>query len=146
MTRRRLIKPEHEKFCIAYTTPGEFAGNAYKAYAYAYDIEIPKREDGKYDSKSKEYQKAQSSGSRLLLHPDVQDRMKELYLEYMNDRNVDARLGEIVRRGRDTDSIQAIKIYNDLKGRITKKMDVTTGGRPFASLSDDELKAMLEQE
>lgn len=139
----RPFTPQQERFCIAYTTPGYCAGVAYKSYAYAYDLEIPQTPDGKPDPASKEYKVAQASGSRLLLVPKIQRRIKDLYLQYLNDQDIDARLAEIVKLGRDTDAIQGIKVYNDLKQRVTKKLDVTSAGRPLVGLSDDELREML---
>jgi hypothetical protein len=140
---KRNLKPQHEAFVIAYTTPGtEFAGLAYRAYAEAYGIVIPKNDAGDYDRKSSEYTVAQSAGSRLLLREDIQNRIKAVYTDYLDDSNVDARLSEILRGGKDTDSIQAIKIYNDLKQRITKKFDVQTNARPLLGLSDEELESL----
>ena len=66
----RPIKPEHEQFCVAYTTPGSMCGIAYKAYAHAYNIEIPLNELGKPDTKSSQYTVCQASSSRLLLHQE----------------------------------------------------------------------------
>jgi len=143
---KRPIKPEHEAFCVAYTTPGPLCGVAYKAYAHAYNIDIPLNEAGRPDTKSSEYKVSQASSSRLLLHPDVQERIKEIYLEFLTDTSIDARMAEIAKRGRDADSLQAIKIYNDLKQRVTKKVDVTTAGRPLGALTDDELRALAAEE
>lgn len=141
---KRVLKPEYERFCIAYTSPGDFGGIAYRAYAEAYGIEIPTDDSGKVLYSSNEYRGAQASGSRLLLRKDIQERIKEIYLEYLNNEDIDARIAEIAKRGKDTDSLNAIKIYNDLKQRVTKKLDVTTAGRPLAGLSDEELRALAE--
>lgn len=58
---------------------------------------------------------------------------------FADDDVFDARLVEIVKRGRDADAINAIKHRSDLKQRITKKIDITTAGRPMANLDDAEL-------
>ena len=139
-----MITPQNEAFCIAYTTRGETFSNAYKSYANAYDIEIPLTEDSKLDYTSSEYKVAQNGGSRLLLKKEIQERVRDLLLEKLNDKEVDARLNEIILGGKDTDSIAGIKIHNELKQRITKKIDITTAGRPMLALSDDELKALAE--
>ena len=140
---KRPLTPQQEKFCLAYTSQGETSGNAYKSYAFGYDYELPLTENNEMDYKSSEYRVCQVSGSRLLLNIEIQNRIRELYTEYLNEINVDARLSDIVKKGKDTDSIQAIKIFNDLKQRITKKIDITTSGRPLQGLSDDELQKLI---
>lgn len=135
-----MINPQQETFCQVYTTKGETFGNAYKSYAEAYGIDIPRDNENKIDYKSGEYAVAQNGGSRLLLKNDIQARIKAILLERFNDVSfADARIQEIIENGKDTDAIQAIKVLNDLKGRITKKLDVTTQGRPLAHVSDEEL-------
>lgn len=136
------LTPQQEAFCQAYTKRGETFSNAYKSYSFAYDIEIPLTEDNKIDYKSSAYAVCQASGSRLLLNVSVSERIRDLLLEKLNDKEVDARLNEILLGGKDTDSIQAIKIHNDLKQRITKRIDVTSAGRPLQGLSDEELKEL----
>lgn len=141
--KERGMNLEHETFCRVYTTRGETGGNATKSYAVAYEYEIPANSDGTTNTKSPEYAVCQAAGSRLMLNPRIQERIKELYLESLSERSVDSRLSEILHQGKDTDSIQAIKIFNDLKQRITKKVDVTTQGRPLAGMSDEELRELL---
>lgn len=138
-----MITPQNETFCQAYTTKGETFSNAYKSYAFAYDIEIPRLEDNAYNYKSSEYAVAQNGGSRLLLKPEIQERIKSILLKRFEDVSfADARIQEIIENGKDTDAIQAVKVLNDLKGRITKKLDITTQGRPLSGLSDEELQAL----
>lgn len=140
-----MITPQNEVFCQAYTTKGETFSNAYKSYAFAYDIEIPLTQDNKINYKSNEYAVAQNGGSRLLLKNEIQARIRAILLERFADNSfADARIQEIIEGGKDTDAIQAVKVFNDLKQRITKKIDVTSGGRPLAGLTDDELKKLAE--
>jgi hypothetical protein len=140
-----MVTPQNEAFCRAYTTKGDTYSNAYKSYAYAYDIEIPKKEDNTIDYFSSEYKVAQNGGSRLLLKEEVQQRIKALLIERFSDySNADARIQSIIDSGKDTDAIQAVKVLNDIKQRITRKVDITTGGRPLANLSDEELQALSE--
>lgn len=145
---------EHEKFCQAYVNVGSHTFNsAVRSYADAYDFEIPLQEkdpydnegNPRYDYKSAEYRSAQAASSRVFKRPDIKQRIKEIWMERFEDQAlVDARLQEIILSGKDTDSTQAIKIYNDLKRRITKQVDVTSGGRPLGGLTDDELRALAE--
>lgn len=137
---------QHEAFAQAYVRKGDTFNSAYRSYAVAFDFDIPLKEDGTIDYKSSEYNVCQVSGSRLINRPDIRMRIKEILLEKFDDATfVDARLQEIIEGGKDTDTIQAIKVYNDLKGRITKKVDVTTNGRPLIGLSDEELAKLAEE-
>jgi hypothetical protein len=138
-----MITPQNELFCQLYTSKGPCFSKQYMSYAGAYDYEIPLDEEGKINYKSSEYMVCQNGGSRLLMKKEIQDRIKVILNERFNDVSIaDARLQEILEGGEDKDSIQAIKIYNDLKGRIEKKVKLTVD-RPFADLSDEELKGML---
>lgn len=142
MDTKNKLTPQQEAFCQAYTKRGETFSSAYKSYAVAYDFEIPLTEDNKIDYKSSQYAVCQNGGSRLLLKDAIAERVRDLLLEKLNDKEVDARLNEILLGGKDTDSIQAIKIHNELKQRITKRIDITSAGRPLQGLSDDELKEL----
>ena len=133
------LTQQQELFCRAYTSKGEHFNNATLAYAEAYSFDLPKDENGKIIISSKDYNTCSVSGSRLLLNDKITNRIRTLFLEYLNDNEMDSRLAEIATKGKHTDSIQALKIYNDLKNRITKHIDITSANRPLAGLSDDEL-------
>lgn len=133
-----------EDFCKAYTTKGETYGIAYKSYSYAYEIEIPLTVENEIDFKSSEYRVCQSSGSRLLLKDEIKARISALLVEKLNDTSVDTRLADIIEGAKPADAIQGIKVYNDLKQRITKKIDITSAGRPLGGLTDDELDKLAE--
>lgn len=139
-----MLTIQNEEFCQLYTTKGDTFGNAYKSYAEAYGFEIPiDPETGKTDYKSSEYKVCQNGGSRLLFKAEIKNRLKEILLERFNDNTVaDARLQEIIEAGDDRDSIQAIKHYNELKNRITQKVNISVD-RPLANLTDEELKKMI---
>lgn len=134
------LTPQQEYFCRLYTTKGDTFSNATLSYAEAYQYELPKDEKDKLILDSKEYNICASNGSRLLTNDKIIARNIRLLNDSFNDDAVaDARLNEILIGGKDTDSIQAIKERNSLKQRITKKLDITSAGRPLASVSDDEL-------
>lgn len=135
---------QQELFCKYYTSKGSLFDNATLAYAEAYQYDLPKDDNGKIIVESREYNTCSALGSRLLTNDKVKARIQALYLELLNDNTMDARLGEIAVKGKDTDSIQALKIYNDLKQRITKKIDITSAGRPLGGLTDDELDKLAE--
>lgn len=141
---KRPLTPEQEQFCILYTSRGDFSGLGYKCYAEAYGYDLPLRDDGEIDTKSKDYATCRACASKLLTVPSIGERIRDIYLEKFNDKDIDARLNEIIYNGAESNSIQAIKIANDLKQRITKKVDITSGGRPLAGLSDEELQALAD--
>jgi len=158
------LTPKQELFCKYYTTLGDtlFNGRLSYAKAYGYDFATASEQrateiviiDGKEVSQeivgSSEREKMENyctvGGSRLTVWNDnVIARIHELTLANFNDDTMaDKRLEEIIAKGKDTDAIQAIKHRNDLKQRITKKLDVTTGGRPLAGVSDEDLRKMIE--
>ncbi len=143
---KRPLTPEQESFCVAFTTKGEYARNATHSYAFAYGYDLPTKENGDIDYLSKDYKTCQVCASKLLLNTNIQARIKEIYIARFNDTNVaDSRIQDIVEHGKDTDAIQAIKVLNDIKQRITKKIDITSAGRPLAGLSDEELEQLAKE-
>ena len=138
------LTPQQELFCKWYTTKGDTFSNKTLSYAMAYDYDLPRDENDKIIVSSKPYNTCASNGSRVYFDDKVQSKIRTLLLEMLNDATVDARLNEILIGGQEANSIQAIKIHNDLKQRITKKIDITSAGRPLQALSDDELKALAE--
>ena len=140
---------EHEAFCRAFIRANTETYNvAYRAYSEAYGIEIPRRKNNpdQYDHEAGEYAVCQVSGSRVLNREDVQARIKEIWLEqFEDDKFSDMRVQQIISGGKDADSINAIKVRNDLKQRIVKKLDITTGGRPLAGMSDEELEKLASE-
>lgn len=89
------------------------------------------------------YDYCSQSASRLLRNVKIDKRVKQLLVESLDDELVDSTLTEIiVNGGKDSDRVNAIKVYNDLKQRIIKKIDLTTGGQPLKHLTDDELAAI----
>lgn len=133
------LTAQQELFCLAYTSLGETFRNATRSYSEAYDITIPEREDGKLDTESGEYKQCSVCGSRLLRDDKIRARIRERYLAYLNDNDIDAKVSEIIQGGTNLEALQGVKIYNDLKQRITKKVDVTSAGRPLQGMTDEEL-------
>lgn len=134
-----ILTPQQEQFVVNYTTKGDMYSNGVLSYANAYNYKLKLREDGKPDATDNDYQTCNACASRLLQKENIKKRIQEIYLALWNDTAVDARTAEIIYKGQESNSVQAVKIYNDLKQRITKKLDITTGGRPLANLSDEEL-------
>lgn len=140
-----ILTPEQEFFCKLFTTPGfTFKHNTF-SYAEAYDYVLPQKEDGTVDINSSEYKACKANGARLMWVPGIREQIQKNLLENFNEKTADSRLQEIIIEGKDGDSIQAIKIFNDLKQRITKKVDVNVTARPLAGLSDEELEALANE-
>ena len=135
-----------DMFIIAYTAPRtEFWSNGVKSYAEAYGYELPLREDGNIDTKSPDYLACKANASRMLAHPEIRLKIQTELLKYFNDKVADAKVTEIMINGKDSDALNAVKMYNELKQRIIKKVDVTVAARPFAALSDEELEVLANE-
>lgn len=150
-TKLKELTPQQELFLIAYTRDGDTFGNASLSYAeaYNYDLENASKENqkdknGKEILYTSEYDRligiCASSASRLLRNENIIAHKRRMLMRlYDDDTFSDTRLLEIIKQGKDADTINAIKVRNDLKQRIVKKLDVNVINRPFADLSDDEL-------
>lgn len=136
------LTPQQQLFVKLYTTKGDTFCNATLSYAQAYQYELPVDEKGKIINDSLEYNTCSANGSRLKGNDKVARAIDEGMVALLNDISVDSRLSEILHKGQEQNSIQAIKIHNDLKQRITKKLDITSAGRPLQGLSDEELKQL----
>lgn len=91
------------------------------------------KEKSTYD---KSYNTCSVNASKLLRNPKIQQRIIKLSNEFLNDEVIDKRLKEIAVSGEDKDSINAIKVYNDIKGRIIKRTDLTSGGEKLNIIFD----------
>jgi len=140
---KELLTPQQEAFCQYYTGDTPAFNHLTKSYAMAYGYDIPLREDGKLDTTSKEYNICAVEGSRNASNPKIKARIQAIYDEKFNtDAFWDTLLTKIGQRAKGSDAVQAIKHRNELKQRITKKLDITTGGRPLSDLTDEELEAL----
>lgn len=144
---------KQDKFCRLYTTEGDTFGNGSLAYAlaYGYDLLGASREDETDENNriikdSSEWFKTNntcgSSASRLLRNGKIVKRKNQLLVAGLNDEMVDAKLKEHIVKARADVSLNAIKHYADLKGRVIKKIDLTTKGNSLTGMSDAELEAM----
>ncbi len=144
-TTKEILSPEMEKFCTNYTSKGDLYSNGVLSYADAYGFTLTLRDDGKPDYNHGDYRTCNTGAYRLLQRADVKARIQEIYLGLWNDNAVDARVAEIIAKGQESNAVQAVKIYNDLKQRITKKIDITSAGRPLGGLSDEELDNLAKE-
>lgn len=118
------LMPKQELFCRLYASDREFFGNGVQAYAEAYNLDLRVR--GMYNV-------AAASASRLLMNVKILNRIDELLEDgNLNDAHVDKQLAFwITQKANPQASVAAIKEYNALKQRITKKLDVMSGGLPL---------------
>lgn len=112
----QLKNPNREEFCQLYASKEEFFGNGTQSYIKAYNINVQKK--GAYHA-------ARSSAYDLLTKPDILLRINEiLEARGLNDAFVDKQLELLITQNADfAAKIQAIKEYNQLKQRITKKIE-----------------------
>lgn len=141
-----LSNLKHELFCQYYVNNSILFGNATHSYneAYQYNLDDLPDDDEVWDNdkKSKTYGKKlkKSSydlasnvcaveGARLLRNPQVNQRITVLLNELLKDEVVDGQLAKVIMQDKDiAPKVQAIKAYNDIRGRVIKRTDLTTGG------------------
>lgn len=141
-----LDNVNHELFCQYYVNNSILFGNATQSYneAYKYNLDDLPDDDAVYDTDKKSktygkklekstYEKAYNvcsvEGARLLRNPKVNARIVVLLNELLTDEVVDGQLAKVIMQDKDIGpKVQAIKAYNDIRGRVIKKTDITTMG------------------
>lgn len=115
---------KQKRFAELYCSDVEFFGNGVQAYVEAYNID---------QSKPNWYKTAKAAASRLLTNVNLLYYMDQLLeSDGLNDAFVDKQIRFLITQCADFGAkMAAIKEYNNLRSRITKKMDVTTGGEPI---------------
>jgi hypothetical protein len=119
---------KQEAFCQAYVSfDKEKFGNGTQCYLDVYGLVDEKT------GKKIGYMAAMAAASRLLTNVKIVNRINELLTkEGFNDENVDKQLLAVINQHADFKSkVMAIKEYNNLKARIQKKIDLTSGGKPI---------------
>lgn len=128
-----LKNDNEEEFCRLYTQPGEFFGNGVESYIQSFDVIVTNKIERK---------QAIEAASRLLAKPMVLQRLNFLLENELgfNDVNVDKQLAFLITQSSDLRvKLQAVREYNQLKGRIKKKIEISLDDK-----SDSELDAELE--
>jgi len=147
----KVLTPKQEKFLRNYIqSTGAMCGNGTLSYAnaYGYDLENADTtrqldENGKQiqgtSQRDKMAKLCEMSASRMLSNVIIEPHITALYMELMEDHaRVDRELMKLVLKG----DISAIREYNALKQRITKKIDLTTKGASI--VLTDEQRAKLD--
>ena len=132
---------KQKTFCELFASDREFFGNGVQSYIEAYDIDLTKK--GAYNV-------AKANANRLLTKADILDYINTLFEAHgLNDTFVDKQLEKlIVQDAEFSTKLQAIKEYNALRQRITKKLDMTTNGEslnPISQLTADELRKLASK-
>ncbi len=128
MEKSKLLNADQENFCQLFVFHDtEFYGNGVSSYMEAY--KQPRK--GKTGPKTKQitYHAAASNAYKLLKKPEIIKKINELLdAQGFNDENVDKQHLFLLNQFADLKSkLGAIKEYNSLKGRITKKIKGTFG-------------------
>lgn len=111
------LNEKQKLFCEYFASDKEFFGNGTQAYIEAYNIDLTKK--GAYAG-------ARASAGRLLTNANILAEIDGiLESAVLNDQFVDKQIAFLIAQNADFSSkISAIKEYNALKARITKKVAV----------------------
>lgn len=122
------LNPKQELFCQLFASDREFFGNGTQSYIEAYDIDVTKSKGA--------YASARTCAYRLLTNVDILDRINELLEEgILNDQFVDKQIAFLIAQNAELGTkLGAIREYNALKQRVTKKLDITSGNKPIPIL------------
>ena len=115
------LNPKQELFCQLYATDRELFGNGVQSYIEAYDISVG---HGKGQST---YETCRTRAWQLLTNLDVLARIDELLeLGPLSTQKADKTLAFwMTQRAHPETSMNAVKEYNKLRGRIIDQSKVT---------------------
>lgn len=135
------LSQKQEMFCQYYTGPEKTFGNGVYSYAeaYGYDLESLSSSNAIFDpvtlrvitpsDHDRAYNVCGAASWRLLKNVKINNRIIKLLNESMTNESVDAELIKIIKHApKPSDRISAIREFNALNQRITKKLDLTTKG------------------
>lgn len=149
------LTPKQERFLRNYTHSEEFFGNGTLSYAdaYGYDLENADRtrekdENGDSISGTSQYDKihkqCSACASRMLSNVRITPHLNRLFNEMLNDERVDRELAKLIVDPHDrTAKLGAIREYNSLRQRITKKIDLTSLGGHITL--DEKQRSVLDR-
>ena len=141
--KKKELNLKQKAFCELYTSKSEFFANGTQSYIEAYNIDV---------SKPGAYASARTKAYQLLTNGDILKHIDSLLdLRGLNDQFVDKQLEFVITQNADLKvKVSAIKEYNNLKKRITSKLEVSgADGKPlipedrYANLSAEDRSALL---
>lgn len=149
---------KQELFCQNYVKNEEFRWNATTSYNTAYNIWLDEKdrtrqidEEWKEIYWTSEYDKyydyCSMAWSRLISNDKIQQRNVELWNEMLIDQKIDAKHAQIIFTAKPETALNAIKEYNNLKQRITKKIEMSWEIKvnSIKELPTEELLKQLEE-
>lgn len=131
-----ILTLRQQRFCELYATDRQFFGNWVQCYLEIYDID--QEQKGWYKT-------ACVCASQLLSNPKVYNRINELLSsDGLNDQFIDKQLLMLISQQDDKNTkMAAIREYNNLKQRITKKIEHSWAVSVMRELSTEELEKKL---
>jgi phage terminase small subunit len=131
------LTEKQEAFCQYYAQLSDTYNNGTWSYAlgYGHDLENASKVDYELDDKnhkipySSSYDKMANmcavEAHRLLRTPKIIERVRDIKSTHVeDDKIIDSRMMDIIQNGKDTDALAAIKHRNDLKQRVTRKVEL----------------------
>ena len=116
-TAKDKLRPQQRHFAELYASDKEFFGNGTQSYIEAYNFKTLTKSD---------YNTARARASQLLTSVNVLAYINELLDLTLNDAHVDKQLAFLVTQDAELNvKLGAIKEYNALKVRITKKIELS---------------------
>lgn len=143
---------KQELFLRCYTQNEVLAGNATLSYAYAYGYDLENAShtqeidaDGHEIMGTSDYDRMYSNvatmGSRLLKNAKISKFIDKFFNELLTDERVDRELAKMITGYDGAVKMAAIREYNALKQRITKKVELNTKGSQI-NLNDEQKKKL----
>lgn len=150
------LTEKQKLFCFHYICNDVLRWNATLAYNEAYSKDLyNKDQTRKIDEEWKEiywtseydkcYNVCSVNWNKLLRNTKIQKENEKLLNNLLNDKKVNSRLAEIIFNWKDTDSLNAIKIYNDLNARIEKAKQKAIDSWEISKDVLDPLSSRLEK-
>lgn len=152
---------KQEIFCQNYAGMSErsMMANATLSYLNAFGIDTPttkvryratpksaKHPNGipSHWDYTSEYKYARVNGSRLVANANIRVRIHQLFKILFSNDIVDNELLKVIMQDMDPKAkVMGIKEFNELRGRITKKIKLSGGVK--SSLNDGQMKLIAEQ-
>lgn len=157
----KALKFTHEVFCQNYAGMSDrsMMANATLSYIDAFKIDTPttkvrykalpksvKHPSGvpSYWDYTAEYKSARSAASRLITSVNIRVRIHQLFKILFSNDIVDNELLKVIMQDVDPKAkVMGIKEFNELKGRITKKIKLSGGVK--SNLNDNQMTLIAEQ-
>lgn len=117
------LNERQKLFAVLYTTDKNCFGNATASYKKAYNLT------------DKQFNHAGVNAHHLLRNPKIKDFIGKFLDEAFNEVSVDKELTKVIQQEKDLHAkMSGIQEFNKLKARIQTKVDLTSGGKPFAQI------------